>query len=162
MPQPSYPLHIISDLQAQMWFRFPQNQPIFARRILNRYPKTGFGIITSLARPKMRMPAGSLIATVSPTGHINPQTFPFTVYELWQGANAPKQEECACRNFFDPESGTWGARGPNAGHHPFCQFQKGSTENYELATLQAQQRIREGRAPQLRPDEWAHMKANAK
>ena len=53
------------------------------------------------------------VGTVDPRGNPNPLEPPYRQFEMWQVCNAPSviYKECACRLYYDPESGgQWGDR----------------------------------------------------
>lgn len=113
--------------------------------------KTGAVVLT---------PALYAVGTVDPRGNPNDLAPPYRQFAMWQICNAPSPiyRECACRRFYDPESGDeWGLRDDTRGkeqHHPHCQFERRALTGWEHDRLSAVHRLKEGLAPQARPDEW--------
>lgn len=113
--------------------------------------KTGVVILT---------PALYAVGTVDPIGRGEDLPGPYRQFEMWQICNAPsaRYKECACRRFYDPESGgPWGARDDSRGreqHHPHCQFERRALPAWKQDYRSAWARKRQGLSPQARPDEW--------
>lgn len=113
--------------------------------------KTGVVILT---------PALYAVGTVDPRGNAGELRPPYRRYEMWQICNAPSAvyKECACRLFYDPEScGPWGDRDDLRAkdrHHPHCQFTFRALEGWKQDYRSAHARLKEGKSPQARPDEW--------
>jgi hypothetical protein len=113
--------------------------------------KTGAVILT---------PALYAVGTVDPLGRAEDLPGPYKQFEMWQICNAPsaRYKECACRRFYDPESGgPWGARDDKRAreqHHPHCQFERRALPAWKQDYRSAWDRKRRGLAPQARPDEW--------
>lgn len=113
--------------------------------------KTGAVVLT---------PALYAIGTVDPRGNPNDLPPPYRQYQMWQICNAPsvRYKECACRLYYDPESGgAWGDRDDkrsNGQHHPHCQFERRALPAFQRDQKAAYSRLLEGRKPQERPDEW--------
>ena len=100
------------------------------------------------------------VGMVDPRGNAHDLPPPYRQYQMWEICNKPsaKYKECACRRFYDPESGgAWGARDKERTqdlHHPHCQFERRATQAWKQNYLSAVRRLSEGLAPQARPDEW--------
>jgi hypothetical protein len=113
--------------------------------------KTGVVVLS----PELRA-----FALVSPNARITSLKWPFKKYLFHQIANKPSAiyRECACRNFYDPESGgAWGDRDKERMadmHHPHCQGREVAIAAWDLNYRTAVARVAENRAPQTRPDEW--------
>lgn len=114
--------------------------------------KTGVVILT---------PALYAVGTVDPIGRGEDLPGPYRQYQMWQICNAPsaRYKECACRRFYDPESGgPWGARDDQRAreqHHPHCQFERKALPAWKQDYQSAWARKRQGFSnPQARPDEW--------
>lgn len=119
--------------------------------------KTGAVVLT---------PALYAVGTVDPRGNANDLPPPYRQFQMWQICNAPSivYKECACRMFYDPESGgEWGDRDDvrsREQHHPHCQFERRAKEGWKRDYISAVQRRSEGLAPQARPDEWIKTREN--
>lgn len=113
--------------------------------------KTGAVVLT---------PALYAVGTVDPRGNPNDLRPPYRQYQMWQICNAPSPyyKECACRMFYDPESGgAWGDRDDTRGkeqHHPHCQFERKALSGWKQDYTSAVRRLEAGLVPQARPDEW--------
>lgn len=100
------------------------------------------------------------VGWVDPRGNGHPMNPPYRQYQMWEICNKPsaKYAECACRMYYDPESGgAWGLRDRERSrdlHHPHCQFERRAIQGWKQDYLSAVRRVSEGRAPQARPDEW--------
>jgi hypothetical protein len=109
---------------------------------LGKNYKTGCVVLS----PELRA-----FAKVSPTGRITALKWPYKKFQFFQISNKPSAlyRECACRNFWDPESGgPWGARDKERMmdlHHWACQGRE---------VAQATARVAENRTPEPRPDAW--------
>lgn len=105
-------------------------------------------------------PALYAVGTVDPRGNPGQLKPPFRQFEMWQICNAPtpQSKTCACRKFYDPESGgAWELRGDargNSRHHPHCQFTFRAIEGWKKDYRSAVSRVLADQAPQARPDEW--------
>lgn len=145
-----YPLHRLNTAQARSWLLIPGVRRQTAEWLSKNY-KTGCVVLS----PELRA-----FAMVNPRGGIKALPWPYRKFEFWQIANKPsaRYAECACRNFFDPESGgAWGDRDKerNADIHSFwCQAREVAIATWDQNYKSAVARIAEGRAPQKRPDEW--------
>lgn len=119
--------------------------------------KTGAVVLT---------PALYAVGTVDPRGNPNDLSPPYRQYKMWQICNAPSviYQECACRLFYDPESGgAWGDRDDKRAretHHPHCQFERKAEAGWTHDFKSAWGRIDDGKAPQARPDEWIRTREN--
>jgi hypothetical protein len=119
--------------------------------------KTGAVILT---------PALYAVGTVDPRGNPNDLPPPYRQFKMWQICNAPSviYKECACRLFYDPESGgEWGERDDRRAketHHPHCQFDRKAESGWKQDYVSAHQRLRSGLNPQARPDEWIRTREN--
>lgn len=100
------------------------------------------------------------VGTVAPNGITAELKPPWRSFEMWQVCNAPSvvYKECACRTYYDPESGgAWGDRDDKRSreqHHPHCQFERKAMPGWKKSYQSAWQRKAQGLAPQARPDEW--------
>jgi hypothetical protein len=145
-----YPLHRLNTAQARSWLLLPAVRREMAAWLGKNY-KTGVVVLS----PELRA-----FATVSASGRIVGLRWPFRKYEFHQIANKPSAiyRECACRNFYDPESGgAWGDRDKERMmdlHHPHCQGREVAIAAWERDFASADARVKEGRTPQARPDEW--------
>lgn len=145
-----YPVHRLNTAQARTWLLFPQLRRDMASWLAKNY-KTGVVVLS----PELRA-----FAVVAPNAQIRKLSWPYRKFEFWQIANKPSAlyRECACRNFYDPESGgAWGDRDKERNmdlHHPHCQGREVAEKAWETAYQSATTRKDEGRAPQTRPDEW--------
>lgn len=135
-------------------FRYWTARGILRRNLANTISKTwrsGAVILT---------PALYAVGTVDPRGNANDLPPPYKKFEMWQICNKPSAfyRECACRLFYDPESGDeWGKRDEFRAkdqHHPHCQFERRAVEGWKRDYLSAVRRQSEGLTPQARPDEW--------
>ena len=113
--------------------------------------KTGVVILT---------PALYAVGTIDPRGNPNHLPPPYRQFKMWQICNAPSvvYNECACRMYYDPESGSaWGNRDDRRSkgqHHPHCQFERRAVAGWKQDYRSAWDRKRQGLNPQARPDEW--------
>ncbi len=113
--------------------------------------KTGVVILT---------PRLYAVGTVDPRGTGSPLEPPFRQFKMWQICNAPSviYKECACRTYYDPESGgAWGDRDDRRSkdqHHPHCQFERRAESGWQKDYVNAVRRKSAGLTPQARPDEW--------
>lgn len=151
MKKPEFPLHLFNEKQTKLWLvRADARRPMAAYLIQSRY-RGGFGLLSCHLE---------LIAMVDPRGVIRELRAPFQRFEMWMASNAPNPvEECACRNFVDPEvQGPWSQRDGKNGHHPFCQFDRTAPLVFVDAAQSANARLDEGQRPQKRPDEWLKMR----
>jgi hypothetical protein len=145
-----YPLHRLNTATARSWLLIPAARNQMAGWLGKNY-KTGVVVLT----PELRA-----FALVSPFGRITALKWPYRKFEFHQISNKPSAiyRECACRNFYDPESGeAWGNRDKERHadiHHPHCQGREVAAvawqQNYDSAVARA----KEGYDPQKRPDEW--------
>lgn len=100
------------------------------------------------------------VGTVAPNGATEDLRPPYRQFKMWQICNQPsvRYKTCPCRMFYDPESGgAWGDRDDKRGkeqHHPHCQFDHRAEPAWKQDAHSAISRLREGRKPQARPDEW--------
>lgn len=115
----------------------------------------------------MLNPSLYAVGTVSPRGVPSDLPPPYSQrFEMWQICNKPsaRYSECACRNYYDPESGdAWGKRDAERGrdiHHPHCQFDRRATAGWKQDHDAAFSRLAQGQAPQARPDEWIRTREN--
>lgn len=145
-----YPLHRLNSAHVRAWLTIPVFRKELSSWLAKNY-KTG----TVLLSPTLRA-----FATVSPTGDIVYLAPPHKKYKFWQIANKPsaRYAECACRNFYDPESGgRWGDRDKEREadlHHPHCQGRRVAVSAWNRDYANASVRVSEKRPPQARPDEW--------
>jgi hypothetical protein len=145
-----YPLHRLNSAMMLAWLMYPVIRRQMASWMGKNY-RTGVVVLS---------PTLYAIATVTPTGSINPLAPPFKQFEFWQIDNKPslKYSECACRNFWDPESeGPWGLRDKERGrdiHHPFCQGRQSAVKTWGQAKVTAEHNLEEKKKAQSRPDEW--------
>jgi hypothetical protein len=145
-----YPLHRLNTAQARSWLLLPVVRREMASWLGKNY-KTGVVVLS----PELRA-----FALVSPRGQITALKWPYRKFEFHQIANKPSAiyRECACRNFYDPESGgAWGDRDKERMmdmHHPHCQGREVAFAAWQRDFITADSRVKEGRAPQARPDEW--------
>lgn len=144
-----YPLHRLNSGHIRAWLFFPMLRRDMATFLSKTY-RTGVVVLN----PTLRA-----IALVAPNAVITELPPPHKKFEFWQIANKPslRAGECACRNFWDPESqGPWGARPEKDRdiHHPHCQSRPVAAQAWNVAYQSATARLEEGRAPQARPDEW--------
>lgn len=145
-----YPLHRLNTAHISAWLTVPVYRKELASWLGKNY-RTGVVLLS----PTLRA-----FATVSPSGQITYLAPPHRRYKFWQIANKPSAVygECACRNFYDPESGdSWGKRDAERVrdiHHPFCQGRQVSEEAFDKSYQSAVARKGEGYTPQARPDEW--------
>lgn len=113
--------------------------------------KTGVVILT---------PALYAVGTVDPRGNGHELPPPYRQFQMWEICNAPNPiyKECACRHYYDPESGgAWGLRDDKRAkeqHHPHCQFERRAVAGWKQDYQNAWARKRAGLNPQARPDEW--------
>lgn len=140
------PLHRLNSAQTKLWLI--DNRPTAA--FLAKTYRCGVGVLSATLR---------LIAYVQPDGIVRPLPPPHKRYEMWQIANMPSVQynECACRNFWDPENGRWAERNTNQ-HHPFCQFDQTAQAVFERSQQVAVGRLGEGLSAQARPDEWERLR----
>lgn len=152
-PKPNYPLHRLNTAQTKSWLKFPNARPFVASTLAKQY-RRGVGLLSATLR---------LFVIVDPRGQFRELPKPWAEFEMWQVDNAPAHYvECACRNYFDPEvQGPWKARGEQAGHHPFCQFNGTAVPVYQRCFESAVHRSEQGLDPQARPDEWFKAKIDA-
>lgn len=144
-----YPLHRLNTGHMRAWLCLPVLKREMAHFLSKTY-RTGVVVLS----PTLRA-----VALVAPNGSITELPPPHRKFEFWMIANKPslKAGECACRNFWDPETqGAWGARPEKEKdiHHPHCQARAVSTKAWEIAHAAATARVAEHRSPQARPDEW--------
>jgi hypothetical protein len=150
MTMEGYPLHRLNTGQARGWLLVPAMRRQTAEWLAKNY-KTGCVVLS----PELRA-----FAVVSPRGAITALKWPYRKYLFHQIANKPSAiyRECACRNFYDPESGgAWGDRDKERMmdmHHPHCQGREVAVAAWSRDYQAATARVGEGRAPQARPDEW--------
>lgn len=144
-----YPLHRLNTGHIRAWLFVPGLKRDMASFLSKTY-RTGCVVLS----PNLRA-----FALVAPNGSITELPPPHQRFRFWQIANKPsvRAGECACRNYWDPESqGPWGQR-PEASrdiHHPHCQGRQVSQNAWEVAKQSADARVAEKRTPQARPDEW--------
>lgn len=140
-----YPLHRLNTPQTKVWLISPHARNAIAMKLARMY-RGGVGVLSATQR---------LFAVVDPKGNVRELPPPHRVYEMWQIANAPQVAECPCANFIDLEvQGPWRERGPEAGHHPLCQFDRTAERVFVEASRTAKERLQKGGPPQERPDEW--------
>lgn len=145
-----FPLHRLNTGQARAWLCVPAMRRQMAEWLAKNY-KTGCVVLS----PELRA-----FAKVSPNGRITALKWPFRKFEFHQISNKPSAiyRECACRNFWDPESGgAWGERDDMRKidmHHPHCQGREVALATWERNYQSASARVAENRVPQTRPDEW--------
>lgn len=130
--KPDFPLHRLNIPRTKMWLVSKSWQAEQAK-ILARGYRGGVGICSATCR---------LFAFVEPGGNVRELKRPFRKYEMWQMTNAPKAPECPCGEYFDPEvQGPYKERGPEAGHHPMCQFEQTAGAVFKQAQGQAANRM---------------------
>lgn len=145
-----YPLHRLNTGHMSAWLLMPVLKREMASFLSKSY-RTGVVVLN----PTLRA-----FALVNPNAGIIELPPPHQRFQFWQIANKPSARagECACRNFWDPETeGPWGARPYERErdiHHPHCQGREVATKAWTLAKASAEARVAENRAPQARPDEW--------
>lgn len=165
-----FPLIRMNSAITQAFF-VPTFRAQLTENWMQKHGRQGVGLCNSELR---------LIAWLRPNGTILELQPPFKVFEMWQMSNAPpvtssSQQQCACRDYYDPEvGGAWKERGlPAWHHHPFCQFSKSAQKVFKDSADSAYSRIgermdwdgekwlpKEGArnfaapSPQKRPDEW--------
>lgn len=144
-----YPLHRLNSGHMAAWLAIPMLRRDMASFLSKTY-RTGCVVLS----PSLRA-----VALVAPNGSITELAPPHRKFQFHEIANKPslRSGECACRNFWDPESqGPWGRRPEKEKdiHHPHCQSRAVSNKAWEIAYESATARKAEGRAPQARPDEW--------
>jgi hypothetical protein len=145
-----YPLHRLNTAQARSWLLLPIVRREMASWLGKNY-KTGVVVLS----PELRA-----FALVSPRGQITALRWPYQKYEFHQIANKPslRYKECACRDFWDPESGgAWGERDRERNadiHSPFCQGREVAQTVWNHAYKVATSRVAEGKVPEPRPDSW--------
>lgn len=146
-----YPLHRLNTGQMYAWLF----SPIIQKQMtswLGKHYRTGVVILS---------PGLKAFAKVAPTGQVTAIPKPWHRFEFWQIDNKPSflYGECACRNYIDPETGgKWGDRDKERGldiHHPFCQCRQTAQVVFDRSKEAADARVKDGRAPQARLDEWA-------
>lgn len=151
MSHDGYPLHRLNTGHIRAWLCLPVIRRQLAEWLGKNY-KTGCVLLS----PSLRA-----FALISPRGQVTQLPPPHKKYQFWQIANKPsaRYAECACRNYYDPESGGgWGERDRERAkdmHHPMCQCREVAVATWHAAFASATQRVADGRAPQARPDEWA-------
>lgn len=150
---PDFPIHRLNTAQTKAWVSFENSRALIASNLAKKYPKTGVGLLSATLY---------LFVLIDPRGKYRLLKAPLVQYEMFQVANAPYHwEECACRNYYDPEVlGPWRLRGEKAGHHPFCQFNKTAVPVYSKCFDSATRRVEQGQEPQTRPDEWFNANNN--
>lgn len=145
-----YPLHRLNSGQCRAWLMIPAMRRQLAEWMGKNY-KTGCVVLS----PELRA-----FAKVSPSGRIASLPWPWKKFLFHQIANKPSAlyRECACRNFWDPESGgAWGERDRERNldiHHWACQGREVAIKTYELVFKEATSRVDEGKIPEPRPDAW--------
>ncbi len=108
------PLHLFTRVETALWVAGGQTQRALAAKLANQY-RTGVGVLSCTYL---------LIAYVQPNGLVRLLAPPFQRFEPYQIANKPRTDECACADFFDPETGgPWRNRG-SEDHHPVCMFDR--------------------------------------
>lgn len=154
---PGFPLHLLNFTQTKLWLKNAVYQKRFARKIVRKYSRTGFGVMLCNQW---------LVAKVDPAGRIEVIPPPHKKFEIWQAANAPQVSpedegpKCACLEYYYPEAqGPWKLtkQAERGEHHPFCQFHPHAVRTYDAAMRTAVQRLGSGLDPQSRPDEWQRM-----
>ncbi|MGB1274194.1 MAG: hypothetical protein ACPG77_00475 [Nannocystaceae bacterium] len=117
----------------------------------------------------MLNPSLYAVGTVDPRGVASDLPPPFKgPFEMWRVCNAPsvRYNECACRNYYDPEvGGPWHLRDKERGrdiHHPHCQFERTAVEGWSRDYHSATKRAEAGLNPQTRPDEWNRTRQDLK
>lgn len=107
------PVHRLSTPLTRAWAINRDARHRLARWLAATYAKTGVAVCTDLL---------FVVAWVNPLAQIKFATPPFRRVERHQCANNPTWSECACRAWFDPESGgPWGER-KTPRHHPLCIY----------------------------------------
>lgn len=171
---PDYKLHRLNQPLTKMWLiGGPVRRSMAAALVRNKY-RGGCGVCSA---------TNYLMAVVDPRGIVREIPPPLRRFELWQMANAPVPEagdECPCLGFFDPEvQGEWRERGPLAGHHPLCQWDRTAKKVFTLAQGRAAERVgitiehgvpvvdgteklKGGVPAQARPDEWNRIREEVK
>ena len=145
-----YPLHRLNSAHIRLWLYVPVLQRQLASWLGRQY-KTGVVLLS---------PTLFAFAKVAPNGQVTPLAPPFKRFQFWQCDNKPslRYNECACRNYIDPESGDrWGARDRERLsdiHHPFCQGRETAAVVWKQSFKSATARMGEGKSPQARLDEW--------
>lgn len=145
-----YPLHRLNSGHIRAWLLLPVLKREMASFLAKTY-RTGVVVLS---------PTLHAFALVAPNGVITELPPPHRKFAFHQLANKPslRAGECACRNFWDPESqGPWGARDYEKArdiHHPHCQAREVSSKAWEIAHASATARVEQKQTPQVRPDEW--------
>lgn len=145
-----FPLFRMNSAQTKLWLIVPSYKRQLADIVAKTY-NTGVVMLSATLYA---------IATVNPRGGIIDLPPPHKQFHMWQVINRPSvaYNECACRKFWDPESGDeWGKRDKERMadiHHPFCQFKRTADAVFQEAGFSACERVHVGQSAQARPDEW--------
>lgn len=112
------PYHKLTEAQGRAWCflgaRGDQIRRSMASQLAKMYP-SGVGLCSSTMK---------LVAYIEPSGRFRMLVAPFKTIPISAIANKPRERECPCQQFFDPEiKGPWKDRS-NGKHHPFCQYEK--------------------------------------
>lgn len=112
------PYHKLTPAQDRAWcVRGPIGDNIrrsMASQLSKMYP-AGVGLCSSTMK---------LVAYIQPSGAFRMLLAPFRVIPISSIANKPKETECPCQEFHDPEvRGPWRLRS-NGRHHPMCQYER--------------------------------------
>ncbi|HEY3493824.1 MAG TPA: hypothetical protein VGK73_04030 [Polyangiaceae bacterium] len=146
-----FPLHRLNTAHMTGWLLSRVLKREMASFLSKSY-RTGCVVLS----PSLRA-----VALVDPRGNITELPPPHRAFKFWQLANKPslRAGECACRNFWDPETeGAWGDRHYEREHdihHPHCQSREVAEAAWVQAKKSAEARVAEKKTPQLRPDEWS-------
>lgn len=155
------PYHKLTEAQARAWCLPPpfglEVRRKMASQLSKMYP-AGCGVCS---------PTMKLVAYVQPDGNLRLLMAPFKVIPISAIANKPKETDCPCLQFWDPEvKGPWknrseGERQRFGGHHPMCQYQRDADKVF-AELYQAKnggvdldhkgKAIRTGKKQRVRPD----------
>lgn len=114
--------HKLTELQGRAWCFSEDVRRKMASQLAKLYPQNGCGVCSAEMK---------LVAYVMPGGRFRMLVAPFKRIPIYAIANKPRETECPCANFFDPEvKGPWSERGAGK-HHPMCQFQRGAQQVFE-------------------------------
>lgn len=117
------PYHKLTVAQGKAWC-FPRHlggdeiRRKMADQLAKMYPRHGCGLCSATM---------ALVAYIMPDGRFRMLVAPFKRIPIDAIANKP-QSDCPCQNFLDPESGGPWKKNGRGGHHPMCQFERGSSE----------------------------------
>lgn len=125
------PYHKLTVAQGKAWC-FPRQlggdeiRRRMSSQLAKMYPRHGCGLCSATML---------LVAYIKPDGKFRMLVAPFKRIPIDAIANKPTTD-CPCQSFLDPETkGPWKNRG-TGGHHPMCQFERGSSEVF-ARTFQA-------------------------